>query len=91
MLVLSIFSPRNVSGRWPQSWFEFLGIVCLIAACVAIVICILQIIRGNKIDPFAIDIVICNKCHNVKHRDSNDKCECGGTFEDFDNWTWIDE
>ena len=32
---------------------------------------------------------ICNSCHKIRIRTAEKKCECGGTFEPFENWEWV--
>jgi hypothetical protein len=65
-------------------------IAIALATLVAIVGYVRQIIHGKTLDSLSIRIVICDRCHRVKRRDGEVKCECGGTFDDFDKWTWID-
>ncbi len=36
-------------------------------------------------------VVICNRCYRVKTPDGDDHCGCGGEFEDFALWKWVDE
>jgi len=45
---------------------------------------------GGPVDP-PNTTVICNSCHHIKTRDNALSCECGGTFEPFENWKWIDD
>ncbi len=35
--------------------------------------------------------VICVVCHAVVLRSKNEKCECGGSYEPFDNWKWEED
>lgn len=62
------------------------------AFVVALVIYVMQLILKRRVDPGRLGdkVVICDSCHRVKHPDGESKCECGGTFDDFDNWTWIE-
>jgi hypothetical protein len=34
---------------------------------------------------------ICASCHNVKIRDENKICSCGGMLEPLENWEWIED
>ncbi len=34
---------------------------------------------------------ICNVCHSVVSRSKNKKCECGGKYEPFDDWKWVED
>jgi hypothetical protein len=36
-------------------------------------------------------VLICDKCFRMKNSDGQQSCECGGKFEDFDLWKWIDD
>ncbi|MGO8691326.1 MAG: hypothetical protein ACLQLG_17020 [Thermoguttaceae bacterium] len=36
-------------------------------------------------------VVICNNCYRVKSPDGNARCGCGGEFEDFARWKWVDD
>jgi hypothetical protein len=36
-------------------------------------------------------VVICTSCYSVAHLSKKKTCECGGKYEPFDNWTWIEE
>jgi len=56
-----------------------------------------QILTGNLLI-FALDFygapvstVICNTCHRTKTMDKALLCDCGGTFEPFENWKWVED
>jgi hypothetical protein len=36
-------------------------------------------------------VMICNKCFQVKSADDKPTCDCGGTFELFDLWKWVND
>jgi hypothetical protein len=36
-------------------------------------------------------VMICDKCFRVKNNDGKEACECGGKFEDFSLWKWVDD
>jgi len=93
MFIASVFSPRNAEGHWPRSWTSYLLYSTLIGMGIAIVVWTLQLILNRNISPFNIGnkVVICRTCHRTKNRDGNNECECGGMFEPFENWTWIDD
>jgi hypothetical protein len=78
-------------GHWPVTWSAMLGGAAFVATVVAIATYILQLVLRRRLDPWAIHakVVICDTCHRVKHRDAENKCECGGAFDDFNKWTWI--
>ena len=92
-IVLTARGPRFPAAHWPSTWFEVISSAALSAAVVAIGVYVLQIVLKTRLDPFApkVDVVICDTCYRVKRRDGETGCECGGKFDDFDNWTWIDE
>lgn len=91
MAVMSVFSPRNAEGHWPRDWLVYLCVASLIAGGVAVVVYGLQYFFGMRFNPFGTEVVICDKCHRVKRLDDDHNCECGGAFDDFDRWTWIDD
>ena len=63
------------------------------AAAVALVVYVLQLLLRREIDPLRVGgkVVICEKCNRIQHPNCAGRCECGGKFDDFDNWTWIDD
>jgi hypothetical protein len=83
--------------HWPSTWHEVfpctIYVATLIGTIAAIAGYILQLVLKRRINPFAskVKVVICNACYRVKRLDSESKCECGGTFERFENWTWVDD
>lgn len=92
-IVLTAQGPRTAVAHWPSTWFEVISRATVFAAVVAIGVYVLQIILNSKLDPFAVkvDVVMCDTCHRVKRRDGEASCECGGKFNDFDNWMWVDQ
>jgi hypothetical protein len=72
---------------------DILAVATIVAAVVAIAGYALQLVLRRTIRPLdtGVKVLICDTCHRVKHRDGENKCECGGTFDDFDKWTWIDD
>ncbi len=34
---------------------------------------------------------ICNTCYSVVPRSKLKKCECGGKYEPFENWKWVED
>jgi hypothetical protein len=81
------------SAYWPGTWRVIPRAVVggiLLGAIAAIVGYILQLVLGRKILAGA-KTMICNTCYRAKRQDREDRCECGGEFEDFDNWTWVDD
>lgn len=93
--ILGNHSPaRQVS--WPSTWSEALPLAffaaTLVATAVAIAGYLLQIVLRRKIlDIGGSKVVICDACYKTKNRDGENMCSCGGTFDSFDNWTWIDD
>jgi hypothetical protein len=94
IIMVVVRGPRQgiAQAPFPNSLSECLYAATRFGTIAAIVDCILQIVFQRRLDPLAIraKVVICDTCHRVKHRDSENKCECGGMFDDFDNWTWTD-
>lgn len=90
---IGIQGPRRGAGEghWPDTLPKILCDAAVISTVVAIAGYVLQIVRRRKLDSLVVPIkvVMCDTCHRVKHRDRENKCECGGTFDDFDKWTWI--
>ena len=94
MAVIAIRGPILSAGEnWPDTWAEVLSSAMWPSAVLAIVAYVLQLVLGTKIDPLDVapKILICDRCHRTKRRDRETKCECGGTFDSLDNWTWIDD
>ena len=85
--------PRLAVTHWPGTWSEVILSATSFAAFVAIVNYGLQLVLKTRLYPFGVrvDVVMCDTCHRVERRNREGCCECGGKFEDFDNWTWIDE
>lgn len=92
-IMLAAQGPRHAVAHWPSTWSEVILSATSFAAFVAIVTYVLQIVLKARLYPFSVrvDVVMCDTCHRVKRRDREGCCECGGKFDDFDNWTWIDE
>ena len=88
-------TPRAQTPQFfgPSSWSEVLSGAAVMATVAAAMTFVLQIILRRPLDPLTMraKIVMCDSCHRVKHRDSVSKCECGGTFNDLDRWTWVDD
>lgn len=90
-VALTFQGPRFPVTHWPSTWQEAFCVAVFPAAIVAVVAYLLQLILKKRITVLDdVDVVICDACHRVKRRDSESTCECGGKFEDFDNWTWIE-
>ncbi len=34
---------------------------------------------------------ICDTCHRVRPYDPQQVCDCGGKFEDLDDWKWVED
>ena len=92
-IVSTAGGPRLAATHWPGTWSEIIYLASCFAALVSLGAYALQIVLKTKLDPFAVrvHVVMCDTCHRVKRRDCEDRCECGGKFDDFDNWMWIDE
>jgi hypothetical protein len=92
LLVSFARAPRFPGMHGPHLWSEILGFSTLGAAMAAIIAYVLQVVCQKSLTSILTPkyFVMCDTCHRVKRRDREWKCECGGTFEDFDNWTWIE-
>jgi hypothetical protein len=77
----------------PSSLCELLCVAAFIATVVAIASYVLQVMYGRKLDLWTIraNSVICDTCYRVKRLDGDNKCGCGGSFENFDNWAWVED
>lgn len=77
----------------PKSWERIVGRAIFVGTVVALSGYVLQIALRRKIRPweFGLRVVMCDKCYRVKRRDHEEKCACGGVFDNFDNWTWVDD
>jgi hypothetical protein len=88
-------APRFPGQHGPYSWSEILGFSTFAAAVVAIAGYVVQVACQRPLSSVvsalsSTTVVMCDTCHRVKRRDREQKCECGGTFDDFENWTWIE-
>jgi hypothetical protein len=92
-IVLALQGPRGPAQHWPHTWPEILSFATRGAVIAALVLYVLQLVVQRKIDPFGTfgKVAICDTCHRVQHPNSEGRCECGGKFDDFDNWTWTDD
>ena len=99
MFGAAISGGRKGTGpqRWPSTWSEvpngsFIR-SAILGAVAAAVGYIVQLVRKRQIfqDNVTVKVMMCNTCHRVKRADGVDQCQCGGTFEDFDDWTWVDK
>ena len=90
-VAFAIQGPYRHVDHWPSTLSQILSGAALIAATFAVVLYVLQLVLRSG-DPLRLGskLVMCDTCHRVKHFDRKDTCECGGKFEEFDNWTWID-
>jgi len=89
---IALQGPRRQAQHWPRTWSEILSGAAVDAGVIAIVAYAVQLLCKERLDPGRVgaDVVMCDTCHRVKHPDNQSKCECGGTFDDFEKWTWID-
>lgn len=92
-VLLTLQGPRIAAAHWPTTWSEVIYRATLFATVVAIGVYALQIVFKTQLDPLAVrgHFVMCETCHRVKRRDREASCECGGKFDDLDNWRWTDE
>ena len=79
--------------RTPKSWTEAFFVSASFGVVAFIAVYVLQIVRQKKIRFFdGGKVDICDLCHDLKNHDWNSmSCQCGGTFESFDNWSWIED
>jgi len=91
-IAVAIEGPRQGLPSWPRSWLDVIVISTFISTVAAVADYALQLILGRKLDPWDIHVRldICDTCHRIRRRDKSTLCDCGGRFDDFDNWTWID-
>lgn len=101
---IAIQGPRQGTGpvHWPKTFSEILGGATFVATVAAIGWYTLQLVLRRRLNPLVLasklgdrtnydDVVICDSCYRVKHGDNESNCECGGVFDDFDKWTWVDD
>jgi hypothetical protein len=75
------------------SWWRTLIRLIIFSFIGAILAYLRQLWLGKTIIPLRDQskILICNKCFHVKSPDGKNSCECGGNFEDFNLWKWVDD
>jgi hypothetical protein len=89
--------PRSRPRQWPNSLGQFLVIAAIVSLVAWLAAFLWQLISGKRILPFRSPpgsdkkVVMCNRCYQVKSPDDNARCDCGGEFEDFDLWKWVDD
>lgn len=79
--------------RWPATLGNAAFRSLFVGAIAAIVVYILQLIfRTRGLSSLGRPpTVICNGCHRTKTRDQQAACVCGGQFEPFHRWKWVDD
>ena len=92
-IVKAIQGPNQHAEHWPITWSEILLCSTLFATVFAVVMYVLQLTLRSS-DPFGFcggKVVMCDRCYRTKNVDGKHTCECGGKFDDFDNWKWVDD
>jgi hypothetical protein len=89
----SIQERRTDAPPRPDTWQENLSFSAMFAAICALGLYVLQLVLRRRIEPFGNNgkVVICNRCHRVTQPSHERGCQCGGEFDDFENWDWIDD
>ena len=68
-------------------WF---AIAAAVIAWIGAYLC--QILAGRAVfSLFSRKVVICDTCYSVKNEDGQGDCSCGGKFETFDLWKWVED
>jgi hypothetical protein len=80
---------RHPQLTWSEVFYRAVG-VALIATFIA---CIYKSIVGRSLFQLSPSpkTQICNTCYRVKSPDGQLACDCGGIFEDFELWKWVDD
>jgi hypothetical protein len=83
---------------WPGTWADLVELLpratvggTIAGALAAVGLYIWQLVYGRDVLKGNVKTVICNACYRVKRENGESKCQCGGMFEDFDKWTWVDD
>ncbi len=78
--------------NFPRTCSEVFAGATLLGATAALADYVLQLFLGRRLDlsAFNVKVDICDRCHRTKRRDGKASCECGGKFDDVDNWEWTD-
>jgi hypothetical protein len=71
-----------------EFWFYSFKSVCIAGITVFGVCYVLQIMTSKHGDRM---MLICDKCSRIKNYDKTNRCECGGTFINFDEVKWIED
>ena len=100
-LVVAFVPPRpwpGQTGGGPDTLAGRLAItpyVALTFAMIAfLVVYLFQVLYGRPaLSLFSKEgkFLVCNKCYRVKSPDGQPSCGCGGEFEDFALWKWVEE
>ena len=92
---LSSFLEPGQVLRPPSTLGALLGGGAAVGLSVAVVTYLFQLVIGRHALEADLmgprKVLICDQCHRMKNSDGQPSCDCGGAFEDFDLWKWVDE
>ncbi|MBN1912146.1 MAG: hypothetical protein JW818_20670 [Pirellulales bacterium] len=94
VLFSGIFRPHWYTGLYrDESWTILLFKAVFSATLIAIGVYFFQVYFGRALTNPLLgpNVEICNQCHRTRNPNREKACECGGTFEDFTKWTWVDD
>jgi hypothetical protein len=78
----------------PATVTEFVVGTAILGLVIAVISYLLQVIFGRSVFELLTvqpKVLICDKCYQTKSSVGRQSCDCGGTFEDFELWKWVDE
>jgi hypothetical protein len=95
-IIRSLVGPINPihGGQYsPDSWDNAIIHSLKTSLIMAIIVYLLQLLFAKPFLSiiYPSKVMICNKCYKVKSSDGQQSCDCGGNFEDFDLWKWVDD
>jgi len=85
--------PSHQVVCWPTNWYQTIRVAAKVSILATIVAYVCQVLFGKPIMSllFSSNVCVCNKCYRVKSPDGQQSCACGGRFEDFELWKWVDD
>lgn len=81
------------ASHWPATLGDATCQSLFAGVIAAIVVFIAQLVyRTRDVSSLGkTPAVICSGCHRTKTRDQQAACACGGQFEPFQHWKWVDD
>jgi hypothetical protein len=91
-IIRAFIGPFRPQENLPSSFWGLLVRTSEFSLIVAILAYLCQVLFGKTIfSLFESKVQICDSCYHMKSPDGQQSCNCGGKFEDFRLWKWVDD